>query len=285
MQQAKRVYKLRSYIFCVSCGRRLYGKTKRQHSYYVCAPKKAWVPEGHPSSSYWVRESNLLEGLTAFLAAQVFGPYRRQLLDASLRTIDDNAQQERQARIAALRRSITETETKSKRLVRSLEIADDVDQAFIRDINERRAELRSRKERSWRQLAEDEVHRAPNPPCSTTCRSPRVDLVELPDELSRRLFEALRLEIHYDYNTRTATCRCWATPSTPSPARPRRRWSSRSQNRKVPSWRCSMISPAGPSVGRPRQDSNLRTRLRRAVLYPLSYGGSGTCRTVAGKFS
>jgi hypothetical protein len=27
-------------------------------------------------------------------------------------------------------------------------------------------------------------------------------------------------------------------------------------------------------MGRPRQDSNLRTRLRRAVLYPLSYGGS-----------
>ena len=26
--------------------------------------------------------------------------------------------------------------------------------------------------------------------------------------------------------------------------------------------------------GRPRQDSNLRTRLRRAVLYPLSYGGA-----------
>ena len=26
----------------------------------------------------------------------------------------------------------------------------------------------------------------------------------------------------------------------------------------------------------PRQDSNLRHRLRRAVLYPLSYGGRGT---------
>src|SRR5689334_8159285 len=35
-------------------------------------------------------------------------------------------------------------------------------------------------------------------------------------------------------------------------------------------------------VRRPRQDSNLRTRLRRAVLYPLSYAGSGTSRTVAG---
>ena len=29
---------------------------------------------------------------------------------------------------------------------------------------------------------------------------------------------------------------------------------------------------------RPRQDSNLRSRLRRAVLYPLSYGGSGGCK-------
>ena len=27
--------------------------------------------------------------------------------------------------------------------------------------------------------------------------------------------------------------------------------------------------------GCPRQDSNLRSRLRRAVLYPLSYGGPG----------
>ena len=29
------------------------------------------------------------------------------------------------------------------------------------------------------------------------------------------------------------------------------------------------------SEGCPRQDSNLRTRLRRPMLYPLSYGGSG----------
>ena len=31
--------------------------------------------------------------------------------------------------------------------------------------------------------------------------------------------------------------------------------------------------PATPAVKRPREDSNLGTRLRRAVLYPLSYGG------------
>jgi site-specific DNA recombinase len=34
-----------------------------------------------------------------------------------------------------------------------------------------------------------------------------VDLAALPDELSRRLFEALRLEISYDCRTRPATCR------------------------------------------------------------------------------
>jgi hypothetical protein len=31
-------------------------------------------------------------------------------------------------------------------------------------------------------------------------------------------------------------------------------------------------------AGRPQQDSNLRTRLRRPLLYPLSYGGSPAAR-------
>src|SRR5690606_35242283 len=35
----------------------------------------------------------------------------------------------------------------------------------------------------------------------------------------------------------------------------------------------------GFDLGCPRQDSNLRTRLRRAVLYPLSYGGLNRRRT------
>jgi hypothetical protein len=36
--------------------------------------------------------------------------------------------------------------------------------------------------------------------------------------------------------------------------------------------------PIGPGV-RPRQDSNLRHRLRRPVLYPLSYGGMSRGRS------
>jgi hypothetical protein len=38
---------------------------------------------------------------------------------------------------------------------------------------------------------------------------------------------------------------------------------------------CRWWGPGGVQQGRPRQDSNLRTRLRRPLLYPLSYGGSG----------
>jgi hypothetical protein len=58
-----------------------------------------------------------------------------------------------------------------------------------------------------------------------------------------------------------------------------------------PPWR---NQPAGPdqigagqssfwllTEGRPQQDSNLRTRLRRPLLYPLSYGGSRRPQTMA----
>jgi hypothetical protein len=34
----------------------------------------------------------------------------------------------------------------------------------------------------------------------------------------------------------------------------------------------------------PRQDSNLRTTLRRRVLYPLSYGGSGDHSRIVPRF-
>ena len=40
-----------------------------------------------------------------------------------------------------------------------------------------------------------------------------------------------------------------------------------------PPWVCSLVI-RGVEPWRPRQDSNLRTRLRRPMLYPLSYEGS-----------
>lgn len=205
---AKQVYRLRSYLYCDRCGRRLFGNTMKQISYYACGPKKQYRPVGHPTV-YRVREDHLLDGLTLFLSTHVFGRYRRQLLDATLITLDENARRARANRIAALKRAIVDNQTKSKRLVHSLELTDTVDNEFIRDLNERRAELRAQRVEWERELAEteDEVCRAPNPALLDRLPIGSVDLTALSDELSRRLFEALRLEIHYDPDLRRAVCR------------------------------------------------------------------------------
>ena len=60
--QARRLYPLRSYLFCDLCGRRMFGNSKRQNTCYACAQKKAWRPDGHPVILR-VREENLLDGL------------------------------------------------------------------------------------------------------------------------------------------------------------------------------------------------------------------------------
>ena len=86
----------------------------------------------------------------------------------------------------------------------------------IRDLNERRAELRVQKESLVQQLAdlEDQVHQTPNPDLLGRLPVTSVDLDRIPDELSRRLFEALRLQIHYDGVTNEARCRVTLTGDT-----------------------------------------------------------------------
>ncbi|GAA1895384.1 recombinase family protein [Streptantibioticus ferralitis] len=213
--QTKRTYRLRSYLFCTLCGRRFYGKTSKKVSYYVCAPKKSYRPDGHPAS-VWVPEAGMVEGLNDFLATRVFGEYRQELLDTNLETLDTVQRQERAERIASLHRAIAEDNTKSKRLVRNLELVEQPDQEFIRDINERRAELRKHRIGLEQQLArlEDEVQQAPNPDLLSRLPITPVDLTKMPDELCRQLFEALRLEIHYDRTTNLATCRITLTGET-----------------------------------------------------------------------
>ncbi|WP_189060254.1 recombinase family protein [Longimycelium tulufanense] len=218
--QTKRVYRLRTYLFCDLCGRRMFGKTRHQHAYYVCAPKRDYVPKEHPVSIF-VREDALVDKLNAFFAHHVFGAYRRHLLDASIRILDAAAHQEREQRVAALRRSIADTEAKIKRTVRNLELVDDPDRDLIRDINERRAELRAQKQQFESQLAEVEerILHAPNPDLIDALPVAKIQIDELSDDLARALFEALRLEIHYNKHTNQATCRITLTGQTITAAR------------------------------------------------------------------
>jgi hypothetical protein len=46
--------------------------------HYVCAPKKAYIPHGHPAAfTIFVREDALLDMLNQFLSTHVFGTYRK----------------------------------------------------------------------------------------------------------------------------------------------------------------------------------------------------------------
>jgi site-specific DNA recombinase len=205
--QAKRVYPLRSHVFCDLCGRRMFGNTKRDVASYACAPKKAWRPDGHPFILR-VREDHLLGGLTRFLDDNVFGPYRHALLDASHTALAEAAAREHATRIKALNGAIADTDVKTSRLIRTLEITDDIDHDFISGIKQRRAELRAQREDQERQLdqAQQQGQDIRNPALLDHLPVSAVDLAGMPDEASRRLFEALRLEIRYDPATREARC-------------------------------------------------------------------------------
>lgn len=200
----KRSYRFRTYLFCDLCGRRMFGQTRHGRACYVCGPKKGYVPAGHPPPrSRYVREDDICEQLNIFLAEHVFGSYRRTLLESGAHAPADDAQREREQETAMLRRAIADVENRMKRNVRSLELVDELDQDFIRDVNERRAELRAEKQQLEKRLADAQARtqRAPNIDLIDALPTGTIEVDQLPADLSRQLFEALRLEIHYNTTT------------------------------------------------------------------------------------
>lgn len=107
----------------------------------------------------------------------------------------------------ALRRPIADTDVKIKRVVRNFELVDEPDEDYIRDINTRRIELRAHKKQLEDRLGDLErrILHAPNPDLIDALPITQIDVEKLPVELARALFEALRLEIHYNKITNTAT--------------------------------------------------------------------------------
>jgi hypothetical protein len=155
-------------------------------------------------------------GLTRFLASDVFGPYRHGLLDASRAALAQAAHDEHAEKIKALQKAISDANTKGSRLIRTLEVADDLDPDFIRDINRRRAELRVLRDDLEGQLAaaQQQGQSIHNPALLDHLPVTDIDLEGMPDDVSRRLFEALRLEIRCDPAARTARCSITLTGET-----------------------------------------------------------------------
>ncbi len=61
---------------------------------------------------------------------------------------------------------------------------------------------------------EQHVHEQPNPDLLNVLPVGTCDLADLPEAITRRLFEALRLEVHYDKQSNTAVCRITLTGET-----------------------------------------------------------------------
>ncbi|MDT8915142.1 hypothetical protein [Amycolatopsis sp. PS_44_ISF1] len=111
------------------------------------------------------------------------------------------------------RRAITNIDVKIKRVIRNFELVDEPDEDFVRDIRERRNELRAQRDQLETRLAEAERHVqvAPNPDLLDALPVTKINVDQLPEELARALFDALRLEIRYNRDTHTATCRVTLT--------------------------------------------------------------------------
>jgi site-specific DNA recombinase len=112
--QASRPYPLRSCVVCELCGRRMFGKTRRDLAYYACEPdqrhraqRSAWQP-GHPAS-LWVRQDIRLDVVHGFFADHMFGPARRELLAAQLASHAPSPEPDRTAKRARILRQRSAT--------------------------------------------------------------------------------------------------------------------------------------------------------------------------------
>lgn len=178
-------------------------------------PKPGYVPDGHPPS-LWVRQAPLLDGITGFFAEHIFGPNRHDLLAATQPRIDAETQTAHQARIDAVRRTLADLDKRHRRQIRALEVTDEPDPDFIRHVRTRIAELKTERATKQAELDQLEAHtlHRPNPQLLHRLPLGEPDLANLPEPTLRRLFEAFRLQIHYDKRTNTATCHLTLTAET-----------------------------------------------------------------------
>lgn len=210
--QAARSYRLRSYVICDLCDRRMFGKTRRHLAYYACEPdhrhhagRSGWYP-GHPSS-LWVREDLLLDAVNRFFADHIFGPHRMDLLAAQLASQPAPADQDRHAeRSRITQKAIADIERRKHALITELENQPDTGdpdadrefrQAIQRRLTELAAEQRAKKT-ELAQLASTPARPEPGDP-GLLDALPQIPLRlhHMPESLQRSLCEAFQLQVRY----------------------------------------------------------------------------------------
>lgn len=117
----KNLYKLRSYVWCVPCQRRMGSKPNRHGTVSAyCQPRGRELPEEHPAA-LCVREDQLIEGVTHFFHAHVLGPDRLALAQASMPAANDFVRAEHLRAEAEIRRELANLDDSMDNLMRVLE--------------------------------------------------------------------------------------------------------------------------------------------------------------------
>jgi DNA invertase Pin-like site-specific DNA recombinase len=199
-RQTQRVYAFRSYVWCAPCGRRMFGRTLRQYTYYSCQPRERRVASDHPSMVS-VNETALLDAATRFFTTYVLGPDRVQLARGSLDIAAEQAVVEHKRRIAALQRALEDIVTRRGRLLRAIEFNDDPDGSVFAEFAQRRAELDADRAAKLAELQHlQETTPADQGDVELLADLPEIDLdlSLLPVERLRRFLDAFAVQIRHD---------------------------------------------------------------------------------------
>ncbi|KPI04493.1 Recombinase [Actinobacteria bacterium OK074] len=259
---ADRFYVLRSYLVCALCDHRMYGKDSKGRSYYACQPKKDqhqdsdWYAS-HPKA-IWISERAMLEAIHTFFEDRVFGPERRQLLEAALtETATAATGPDRSADIQRLQAEADSLARRKELLLDQLASPDGDDgdpetaAEFRRGIRKRFDAMEHERRAVLAQLETLRTETAPAGPGD-------LDLIEaipqlsfrfahLPDTLKREVFDAFRLRVRYDGRDRGVQLQATIMGAVaPELARIGERAGTAAR---------AVDQPIGE---RPRQDSNLR---------------------------
>jgi site-specific DNA recombinase len=202
-RQTKRVYALRSYVWCEPCERRMFGRSVTKYTYYSCQPRERAVPDGHPRMVS-VTEDVLLDFADRFFNMYVLGPDRIRLATHSRDIAAQQAAEEHRRKITALRRTLDDIATRRRRLLRAIEENDDADGSVFADITARRVELDRTRELKLAELDHLE-ETMPAEPGSvdllTHLPEMEVKLGLLPTDRLRRLLDAFAVQIRHDVRT------------------------------------------------------------------------------------
>jgi hypothetical protein len=200
--QTRRVYALRSYVWCARCARRMFGrKVPGDYIYYSCQPRERPKPDGHPRTLS-LPEDRLIDALTTFFNTHVFGTDRIRLASNSANLAAQQEYEEHQARIIAIRHALADLTSRKQRLARVLESNDDTDGSLFKQTQERHKELDAEYIINQAELEHLELNQpaAGAGAIDLLAHLPEQDinLAALPIAQLRAFLDAFAVQLHYD---------------------------------------------------------------------------------------